>query len=605
MKVDQKILQEATDKVIANLRKLRTVPTVSATDVNSEWDEIPLSFRQFVESPEHMNFTGLSERQLQITDFMFGPDGTKIFDNRHNLSVLMLGKSSGKNFTVKFCFCYMIYVLMCHKNPQKFLGSQKHEYVDFMNVAISGPQALRNFFDPFKQRILDWKWLREKYLIRMSGHNLNLVTEKERGPSDTVLITADGVIFPKLIRCISGNSQQEQKEGANLLAFVCDEIAGFKDSSKMSNASQVYRTLRQMAVSRFPTKFKAFLISFPRYKNDFICQAYDMYADKLDVYTDKAITWDVNPMYKQYETFDYKGYKVPVVFQEEFLMDSTDAERKYLCLPPDVETALFEDKIKLLKCVDQTIIPFLETEDYDITIGPKFLTRKRIIRWLRKPDPLVKYMICVDLGRSRCAAALSILHREGTQLVVDYSTRWMPDPAKHLEVDLLDVEQFINNISDKMNLDIIAFDQWNSASVILSLQSKGLPAEQVSLSHVDYKAFKYFVNAGNLRLINFAPLINEIQNIKDIAGTEIDSDEFMDLADTIVTGVKILFKLAKSKNVKHLPSLEGELIGFNLNSEGARFTGDTDAEPDDAEDVEDPYKTLLTERKMMLSMMEK
>lgn len=56
------------------------------------WEETPLTFKEFVHSPEHMNFPPLSERQMDVFDFMFGDDPKKIFENEHYLSILAWGK---------------------------------------------------------------------------------------------------------------------------------------------------------------------------------------------------------------------------------------------------------------------------------------------------------------------------------------------------------------------------------------------------------------------------------------------------------------------------------------------------------------------------------
>ena len=50
------------------------------TDNTQGWRENPVTFRVFVESPEHMAFEPLSERQYEVADFMLsGEDPKKIF----------------------------------------------------------------------------------------------------------------------------------------------------------------------------------------------------------------------------------------------------------------------------------------------------------------------------------------------------------------------------------------------------------------------------------------------------------------------------------------------------------------------------------------------
>lgn len=56
------------------------------------WEEDPITFKEFVQSPLHMNFPPLSERQMDVFDFMFGDDPKKIFENEHYLSILAWGK---------------------------------------------------------------------------------------------------------------------------------------------------------------------------------------------------------------------------------------------------------------------------------------------------------------------------------------------------------------------------------------------------------------------------------------------------------------------------------------------------------------------------------
>lgn len=56
------------------------------------WDEEPITFKEFVHSSDHMNFPSLSERQMDVFDFMFGDDPKKIFENEHYLSILAWGK---------------------------------------------------------------------------------------------------------------------------------------------------------------------------------------------------------------------------------------------------------------------------------------------------------------------------------------------------------------------------------------------------------------------------------------------------------------------------------------------------------------------------------
>lgn len=66
-----------------------------------ETDKI-LTFKDFVSSPEHMNFPLISERQLAVADFMFGDDPKKMFDNERHTCILVWGKGclAGTHFMI-------------------------------------------------------------------------------------------------------------------------------------------------------------------------------------------------------------------------------------------------------------------------------------------------------------------------------------------------------------------------------------------------------------------------------------------------------------------------------------------------------------------------
>ena len=51
------------------------------------WDEEPVTFQEFLYSPEHMNFPPYSDRQMDIMDFMFGDDPKNIFERFYSHGV--------------------------------------------------------------------------------------------------------------------------------------------------------------------------------------------------------------------------------------------------------------------------------------------------------------------------------------------------------------------------------------------------------------------------------------------------------------------------------------------------------------------------------------
>jgi hypothetical protein len=161
----------------------------------------PVTFRDFVVLREHMNFPPLSERQIAPAEFLFGDDPKKIFDTGNTIAVLAHGKGAGKDTVAALLLSYATHVLLCMRSPQKFFGLPEGEPIDLLNVAISADQASNVFFEKFKQRLLHWQWLRDKYPVKLSGSFLGQT--KLDDILHTVVITKNAALFPKNIRAVS------------------------------------------------------------------------------------------------------------------------------------------------------------------------------------------------------------------------------------------------------------------------------------------------------------------------------------------------------------------------------------------------------------------
>ena len=129
------------------------------------WDEEPITFKEFICSPEHMNFPPYSDRQMDVMDFMFGDDPKKIFENEHSLAVLALGKGSGKDTMAVHATDYVVYVLLCCHNPLSLFKGVTADYLDILNVAYNHRQAVDIFMAKLILSIKNWKWLRNKYKL--------------------------------------------------------------------------------------------------------------------------------------------------------------------------------------------------------------------------------------------------------------------------------------------------------------------------------------------------------------------------------------------------------------------------------------------------------
>ena len=543
-------------------------------DAKSEvWTENPVSFHMFVESPDHMNLPPLSERQYAVADFMFGDDSKKIFDNKNTLAVLVLGKGSGKDYMAALMLCYIVYVLLCMASPQKFFGFPEGEPIDLLNVAVNAEQANSIFFEKLRQRVLRWQWLRDKYPIKMSGIFLGQL--KAEDFFNYVVVTKNGIMFPKMIRAFSGHSEEGSQEGKNLLCWIGDEISAFDETPTTSRAQKIFDMLRTSASSRFGQRWKGFCLSFPRYDNDFILKLYEIAQGELHWYADKAATWEVKPahLFKDYpqKYFEYHGYKIPLEFEQDFKLDPQDALGKFCCEPVSISSAFIDQSEKVDWSIDRSRVPLVDTEEY--YEGTE--VRKRILAFKLDSVPR-QYVIACDLGLKSDSAALSLFHKEHInntdQYIQDYVGVWKPDKSKGIIVSLTDVENFIKQLAGKISITQVWFDQWNSQLMVQQLNEAGIASQVYYLKFQDYKNFKENLYLGTVRLLNFEPQVRELKKLVLTKASRVDhpSGESKDIADTIVGCCKILSPMAAGNG--SVSGLGGTYIeSENVVSQGGHF----------------------------------
>ena len=541
---------------------------------NEVWKEDPISFREFVVSKDHMNFPPLSERQYAPFDFMFGNDPKKIFDNGNNTGVLCWGKGSGKDTVTSLLMCYTVYVLLCMRSPQKFFNLPEGEALDLLNVAVNAQQASGVFFEKFKQRLIRWQWLRDKYPVKFSGSFLGQVRIDD--VLNTVTITQNAAIFPNNIRAISGHSGANSQEGKNILFFVCDEIAGFDETPVTNKGITIFNMMKSSAVSRFGNKYKGVALSFSRYEGDAILRLYEQGQSELHWFCDKACTWEVKPShcFKDYpqKYFEYEGHKIPLEYQSEFKADPENAKTKYMCMPSAISSVFIEKPEKIRACIDINRLPIVSLQDYE---NDNYI--KKAINGYNISRNDIEYLVTIDLGLRSDSAALSIFHTESTdtglKAIQDLMTGWIPDPEKHLEVSMDDIKEFLKEISKHIRINKVLFDQWNSALLIEQLNKLNISSEEYRLNFADYKHAKEMLYAGRVSLQPNERLQEEFRRLILTRSKRVDhpSDFHNDFCDTVVGAIKVL--LTKKATNNNINMMSGIYIQDNLQSIGGNFIG--------------------------------
>ena len=522
---------------------------------NENFAEIPVDAKTFVEGEAYLGQPPLSQVQYDIVeamsqiykkedliDLMGAIEGEKYYKKyTKNEIILQLGKGSGKDFTSTVACSYIVYKLLCLKDPARYFGKPGGDAIDIINVAINAQQAKNVFFKGFKSKIERSPWFAGKFYAK-----------------------ADSIEFDHSITVYSGHSERESHEGLNLILAVLDEISGFAQEIGTGNdqgktADNIYKAFRASVDSRFPDLGKVALLSFPRFPGDFISQRYDAVIADKDVVT-KTHKFIMNPDLPEeaegnsfeinWEEDTILNYKFPGMFALKrptwvvnptrkiddfklaFYTDLGDAMQRFACVPSFSSDAFFKQREKVQGAM--TIRnPIDNFKRFDETF---------------KPDPNKKYYVHADLAQKHDKCAVAIAHVEkwvSVQVMKDYeqvvpvvivdAVAWW-EPKKEGPVNLSEVKQWIQNLRRQgFDLGMVSFDRWQSFDIQNELKSVGIRTETVSVAKKHYEDMAMLIYEDRVAMPMIDLLFEELTELKIMKGNRVDHPRksSKDLADAV------------------------------------------------------------------------
>ena len=522
---------------------------------DSNFDETPVDAKTFVEGEDYLGQPPLSEVQYDIVEamsqiykledlvnLMGQEEGTRYYKKyTKNEIILQLGKGSGKDFTSTVACSYIVYKLLCLKDPARYFGKPGGDAIDIINVAINAQQAKNVFFKGFKSKIERSPWFAGKFYAK-----------------------AESIEFDKAITVYSGHSERESHEGLNLILAVLDEISGFAQEIGGGNdqgktADNIYKAFRASVDSRFPDLGKVALLSFPRFPGDFISQRYDsVIAEKESI--QKKHTFIINPelpeeaegnsLQIEWDEDIITSYKYPGVFALKrptwvvnptrtiddfklaFYTDIGDAMQRFACVPTFASDAFFKQREKVRACM--TIRnPIDSSKRFDETFTP---------------DPNKKYFVHADLAQKHDKCAVAIAHVEkwvSVQVMKDYEqvvpmvivdavVYW--EPKVEGPVNLSEVKQWIQNLRRQgFDIGMVSFDRWQSFDIQNELKSVGIRTETVSVAKKHYEDMAMLMYEERLAMPAIELLFEELTELKIMKNNRVDHPRksSKDLADAV------------------------------------------------------------------------
>ena len=531
---------------------------ISALDDNP-FEEIPVDVSTFVYSKDYLNQPRLSQIQVDLVEAMsqiykideliliMGESEGRSHYKKYTKSevILQLGKGSGKDHTSTIGCAYLVYKLMCLKDPAQYFGKPIGDAIDIINIAVNAEQAKNVFYKGLRNKIQRSPWFAGKFDAKINA-----------------------IEFDKTITVYSGHSERESHEGLNLILAILDEISGFAQDSASGNENAktgdaIYKAFRASVDSRFPDYGKVILLSFPRYPGDFISKHYDKVVAEKDVEM-KSHTFIINPDLPpdlpenqftiEWEEDHIKSYKTSGVyavkrptwevnptrkiedFERSFVDDYADAMQRFACMPSYMSDAFFKQKEKLEQamCLHNPIDSFKRIE----------------AAWQPKDD--VRYFIHADLAQKhdKCAVAISHVEKwvevrtfnDHTQVhplvIVDAVVWW--EPKKEGPVNLSEVKNWIVDFRRQgFHIGLVTFDRWQSFDIQQELKSVGIKAETLSVGKKHYEDLAMLIYEDRVMMPHIQILLDEMSQLRIVSDKKVDHPRkgSKDLSDAVTGAV--------------------------------------------------------------------
>jgi len=492
--------------------------------------------------------------------------------------ILLWGKGSGKDLIISYLVSYIVFVIMHMADPYAYFHHAPGEPFDIINCAINAHQAQNVFFRKLKNCLL-------RECFQKFGSRPDILTDRA-----IFYRVVPGISEPvELIRCWSRHSKSESIEGMNIIAFILDEASGFELKGKkelaeddegeeyaLSPADAIFDVLETSAATRFEDQYLGFVISYPRFEDDFTMRMYNrtlldhpmnyFSLDDIDdpndsvglsrigklkyphIFAHKAATWEVN-LKKPRSAFD-----------KFFRANPEKSAMRFACEPPPAKGGYFSQPQKIDEAFSERLRPAVQWTVDHIRRGSQELVGVKLTGHRFSPANL--YVAHCDPGLSSDAFTLGIAHPNYAvqaeifvskgkaytvpQVVIDSLIVWRPEPREHRVVDFINASQVILDLAGLCDMRRWSADRWNSAQLQQQLTAAGIRCEYAAFSNAQqiqqYENFKTLLYAGLIKFSGFwdvepwRRVRDELRKLILINGTRIDHQTggSKDCADVVV-----------------------------------------------------------------------
>jgi len=455
------------------------------------WHELPFSKQMSLVLTAHNEPSFFVESPYFLGEKLF-PVQKQILEDfykgKYTQLVVIAGMRSGKTRLGIFMLLYELFKLLCLDDPVKQYRLAKGEKIYLLAVSYKEDQAYDTILTPLKGE-LDGSPFFQQFRYR-------LVENEIRFDNFTV-------------RVFGANSLGNVGRTAKAVMF--DELARYKTTTGRTSGRVVYQTLSRSTETFGREGFK-FVFSAPLTQVDFSMQLFR----QADQYTlaYKIPTWQFNP------NISLQSLK------SEFERDFLAAQRDFGAEPPVGASPFFADQ-SVLKLTDRSNMLAAIYEDVSISPLPH------------------DYVLAGDPSVRNNAFGFALTHEEDGRIIADGLFRYLP--TKRLEVDPVEIENFIMRIVDKVPVRTVVFDTWHYPTILSKLAARGVEIISHIVRKPDYDLLKAKLYENKLEICNFPDVIDELKSL-EVSGSKITTNYSKDVSDALANAIYVheTFKVKKA-----------------------------------------------------------
>ncbi len=493
---------------------------IQGQDVSSPWREIPVSFKEFIESPNYCYHPSLSDAMYYECERLLGKDTTEIFSMQRVARELLIlaGKGSGKSLMAVLVQEYLMYCVCCLNDPLGYFKLSSISYLDFVNVARSWEQGIRTYFSRLINITKNNMWFKANFDMTEGIKRISSPQGKKLG---TINILSDKIeINPYHLRAMNYHSQAEKFEGNTILFFCMDEVSGHISDKEQQQADKTFKSLRS---STRILPYTGMLSSYPRLDEttDFLCKLMKKEVDNKRVLGARYATFELYPK-KFYcgKTFKFivnsktgETRDIPIEHEKDFVVPE-EGKAKILAMPVVIGERYIDFYFdETSKIVRKPTITTEESLTFSNEANGYYISKK-----LLKVDIKYPILMALDQGKVGSSCVLGVAHAENKKLIIDGIIQWNPTPKDGSDVrrivDLQNVMDIVLKFRDYTNISKIRFDAWNTEVLRKNLESSGVNVETDGADSSSYANMRRVLQSGMIEFTDQEETLELVGQIK-------------------------------------------------------------------------------------------